>query len=243
MSSQHTVRSYDSELEQVERHILAMGGLVEDQLRNAVRALVEGNGELAGQVIDRDQRIDEHEREVDELVTRIIALRQPMGEDLRRIMTALKSASDLERMGDLAANVAKRSLVIQDAGQVPQREALKRLGNAVHAMTTDVMDAFRDSDAGLAQRVWRQDEAIDEMYNSVFLAILADMIADPRLIAPGTHVHFVAKNIERIGDHATNIAEMVTYMILGRLPDRERPKATAVIGVDGETGEPQDRES
>jgi phosphate transport system protein len=102
-------------------------------------------------------------------------------------------------------------------------------------MATDVINAYRDGDADLAQRVWRQDEAIDEMYNSVFLAILADMIADPRVIAPGTHVHFVAKNIERIGDHATNIAEMVTYMILGRMPERERPKGSSVQAAEDHT--------
>ena len=239
MPAQHTVRSYDSELEAVDNHILTMGGMVEDQMRNAVQALVEGNRSLAQRVIDIDQKVDEHEREVDELVTRIVALRQPMAEDLRRIKTALKSASDLERMGDLATNVAKRSLAIENADLVPQREALRRLGNAVYNMTNDVMDAYRDGDAELAQRVWRQDESIDEMYNAVFLAILADMIAEPKLIAPGTHVHFIAKNIERIGDHATNIAEMVTYMILGRLPDLDRPKANSVIGVEGEAAGPE----
>ena len=231
---QHTVHSYDAELEELERLILAMSGLVEDQLRNATRALLEGKDDLAGHVVEGDSRIDEHEREVDQLATRIVALRQPMAEDLRRIKTALKVAANLERMGDLAANIAKRGLAIEHAGQVPQRVALRRLAAAVLAMVTDVMDAFRDGNADLAQRVWRQDEQIDEMYNSVFLAILADMIADPRLIASGTHTHFVAKNIERIGDHATNIAEMVAYTILGSLPDRERPKASQVVGVGGE---------
>jgi phosphate transport system protein len=230
--TQHTVRSYDSELEEIDRHILAMGGLVEAQLKSAMEALVDGDRESAQRVIESDPRIDDHEREVDELVTRIIALRQPMAEDLRRVKTALKVAANLERMGDLAANIAKRSLVIEAPQQVPQREALRRLGNAVYGMATDVLNAYRDGDAELAQRVWRQDEAIDEMYNAVFLAILADMLADPRLIAPGTHVHFVAKNIERIGDHATNIAEMVTYMILGRFPERDRPKGSSVPSED-----------
>lgn len=237
MSSQpapHTVRSYDAELEELGRLILAMGGLVEDQLRNAIRALLEGKDDLAGRVVEADARIDEREREVDLLATRVVVLRQPMAEDLRRIKTALKVAANLERMGDLAANIAKRGMAIEHAGQVPQRVALRRLAGAVLAMVTDVMDAFRDGNADLAQRVWRQDEQIDEMYNSVFLAILADMIADPRLIAPGTHTHFIAKNIERIGDHATNIAEMVAYMILGSLPDRERPKANRVMGGGGE---------
>lgn len=237
MTVQHTVRSYDSELEEVTNRVLAMGGIVEDQIRNAMQALVDGNRTLAQNVIDSDQRVDAHEREVDELVTRIVALRQPMAEDLRRIKTALKVASDLERMGDLATNVSKRTLIIEDTARMPQREALRRLGAAVYNMTTDVMNAFRDGDADLAKRVWRQDEFIDEMYSSVFLAILADMIADPKLIASGTQVHFIAKNIERIGDHATNIAEMVTYMILGQLPDHDRPKANSVIGVEGETVE------
>ena len=230
--TQHTVRSYDSELEKIDRHILAMGGLVEAQLRGAMEALVEGDREIAQRVIESDARIDEHEREVDELVTRVIALRQPMAEDLRRVKTGLKVASNLERMGDLASNIAKRSLVIETPHQVPQREALRRLGNAVYGMTTDVLNAYRDGDAALAQRVWRQDESIDEMYNAIFLAILADMIADPRVISPGTHIHFVAKNIERIGDHATNIAEMVTYMILGSLPERDRPKGSSVQGAE-----------
>ena len=239
MPTQHTVRSYDSELEKVDHHILAMGGLVEDQLRNAIKALVDGDNELAQRVIAHDQEIDGHEREVDELVTRIIALRQPLAEDLRRVKTALKVAANLERMGDLAANISKRSLVIEDVSHVPQREALRRLGNAVHGMTVDVVDAFRDGNADLAKRVWNQDEQIDEMYNSVFLAILADMIADPKLIASGTHIHFVAKNIERIGDHATNIAEMVSYMIQGQMPGDDRPKASSVVTVDGEEGAAQ----
>ena len=235
MTVQHTVRSYESELEEVTNRVLAMGGIVEDQIRSAMQALVDGNRTLARNVIDSDQRVDALEREVDELVTRIVVLRQPMAEDLRRIKTALKAASDLERMGDLAANVSKRILVIEDTTQISQREALRRLGAAVYNMTTDVMNAFRDGDAALAERVWRQDEFIDEMYSSIFLAILADMIADPGLIASGTQVHFIAKNIERIGDHTTNIAEMVTYMILGQLPEPDRPKASSVIGAEGET--------
>jgi phosphate transport system protein len=237
MATQRTVRSYESELENVDRHILAMGGLVEDQLRNAIKALFEGDDDLARRVIDHDHVIDDHEREVDELVTRIIALRQPLAEDLRRVKTALKVAANLERMGDLAANISKRSLVIEDVSHVPQREALRRLGTAVHGMTVDVVDAFRDGNAVLARRVWNQDEQIDEMYNSVFLAILADMISNPKLIAPGTHIHFVAKNIERIGDHATNIAEMVHYMIQGQMPGEDRPKASSVVTVeDGKAG-------
>ncbi len=237
ISNFHTVRSYDSELGEVDSKILTMGGLVEDHLRNGIKSLVEGNTELARQVVVADLRIDELEREVDELVTRIIALRQPMAEDLRRIKTALVTASNLERMGDLAANVAKRCLVIEDAQRVPQREAIRRLGTAVFNMTVSVMDAYRDRDADLALRIWLQDESIDEMYNNIFRSILDDMLAEQDLIEPGIHVQFVAKNIERIGDHATNIAEMVSYLIEGHLPEDDRPKSSGIASfdVDSET--------
>jgi phosphate transport system protein len=227
-SSHHTVRSYDSELEEVTRDILAMGGLVEAQLRSSLDALIERDHELAARVIETDHQIDDLERQVDELGTRILALRQPMAEDLRRVKTALKVASNLERMGDLASNIAKRSLTMAADASIPQREGLKRMGAAVYAMTNDVLNAYRDENKDLALSVWYQDEAIDEMYASVFRAILADMIADPNTIANGTQVHFVAKNIERMGDHTTNIAEMVAYMIEGELPGDERPKGNAV---------------
>ncbi len=227
-TSQHTVRSYDSELEEVTRDILAMGGLVETQLRSALDALIERDQELAERVVETDQQIDELEHQVDELATRILALRQPMAEDLRRVKTALKVASNLERMGDLASNIAKRSLTIDAEAAIPEREGLKRMGAAVYAMTNDVLNAYRDDNTDLALSVWHQDEAIDEMYASVFRGILADMIAEPDTIPTGTQVHFIAKNIERMGDPTTNIAEMVAYMIEGELPGDDRPKGNAL---------------
>jgi phosphate transport system protein len=222
-------------LEEVTRDILAMGGLVEAQLRSALDALIERDHELAHRVVETDHQIDDLERQVDELGTRILALRQPMAEDLRRVKTALKVASNLERMGDLASNIAKRSLGMEVDAVIPQREALKRMGTAVYAMTNDVLNAYRDENNDLALSVWHQDEAIDEMYASVFRGILDDMIADPETIANGTQVHFVAKNIERMGDHTTNIAEMVAYMIDGVLPGEERPKGRAVPQPAGDT--------
>jgi phosphate transport system protein len=227
-STQHTVRSYDSELEEVTRDILAMGGLVEAQLRSALDALIERDSALAERVVATDHQIDDLERQVDELGTRILALRQPMAEDLRRVKTALKVASNLERMGDLASNIAKRSLTMDADVTIPEREGLKRMGAAVYAMTNDVLNAYRDENIELALSVWHQDEAIDEMYASVFRGILAEMMADPETIAYGTQVHFVAKNIERMGDHTTNIAEMVAYMIEGELPVDERPKGKGI---------------
>jgi len=227
-STQHTVRSYDSELEEVTRDILAMGGLVEAQLRSALDALIERDNALAERVVATDHQIDDLERQVDELGTRILALRQPMAEDLRRVKTALKVASNLERMGDLASNIAKRSLTMDADVTIPEREGMKRMGAAVYAMTNDVLNAYRDENIELALSVWHQDEAIDEMYASVFRGILAEMMADPETIPYGTQVHFVAKNIERMGDHTTNIAEMVAYMIDGELPVDERPKGKGV---------------
>ena len=227
-SNRHTVRAYDSELGEVTRDILAMGGLVEAQLRSALDALIERDRELAERVVETDLQIDDLERQVDELGTRILALRQPMAEDLRRVKTALKVASNLERMGDLASNIAKRSLTIDADAAIAQREGLKRMGAAVYAMTNDVLNAYRDENKDLALSVWHQDEAIDEMYASIFRGILAEMMADPNTIASGTQVHFIAKNIERMGDHTTNIAEMVAYMIEGELPVEERPKGNAL---------------
>jgi len=225
MVSQHTVRSYEEDLERVTRDVLEMGGLVEAQLAAAIHALVRRDADLASRVINDDRRIDELEARVDEEVTRIMALRQPMAADLRLVKVALKMASDLERMGDLAANTAKRSLVLTQADPVALRAAIARMGEAVQVMIKDVLDAFAQRDADKALSVRRRDTEVDEMYNGVFRALLTYMMEDPSFITPCTHLVFVAKNIERIGDHTTNVAEMVTYLIKGETPPGERPKS------------------
>jgi phosphate transport system protein len=224
MVSQHTVRSYEEELERVTRDVLEMGGLVEEQLAAAIRALVRRDADLASRVINDDRRIDELEVRVDEEVTRVMALRQPVAGDLRLVKVALKMASDLERMGDLAANTAKRSLVLTQADPVALRAAIARMGEAVQVMIKDVLDAFSQRDAEKALSVRRRDTEVDEMYNGVFRALLTYMMEDPSFITPCTHLVFIAKNIERIGDHTTNVAEMVTYLIMGETPEGERPK-------------------
>jgi phosphate transport system protein len=238
MSMAHTVKSYEEELNRLSADVLAMGGLVEVQLADAIQALIRRDGELAGRVIADDRRVDELEHRVDEQVTRIFALRQPMADDLRLVKTALKMANDLERMGDLATNTAKRTLALTQADPVALRSSIARMADVVQRMIKDVLDAFANRDAELAEAVRRRDSEVDEIYNGVFRALLTYMMEDSAYITPCTHLIFVAKNIERIGDHTTNIAEMVTYLIRGSVPAEERPKGdtTSMYGGGGGSG-------
>ena len=239
MPTSHTVKAYDEELERLKRDMLAMGGLVEAQLAAAIQALVKRDGDMAMRVIGDDHKIDELELRIDEQATRMLALRQPMAADLRLVKTALKIASDLERMGDLAANTAKRSLALTQADPVALRAAIARMADVVQAMIKDVLDALADRDADKATAVRRRDGEVDEIYNGVFRALLTYMMEDSVYITPCTHLLFIAKNIERIGDHTTNIAEMVTYLVKGETPTEDRPKGdtTALYtGTDGSTG-------
>jgi len=236
MTAAHTVKSYDETLERLTRDALAMGGLVESQLASAIQALVKRDGELAMQVIGADHRIDELEARIDEQVTRILALRQPMAGDLRLVKTALKMSADLERMGDLAVNTAKRSLALTNADPVALRAAIARMADVVQAMIKDVLDAFAQRDADKAIAVRRRDSEVDEIYNGVFRALLTYMMEDSVYITPCTHLLFVAKNIERIGDHTTNIAEMVAYMVKGETPAEERPKGDTTSTFAGPAG-------
>ncbi|MGH6717968.1 MAG: phosphate signaling complex protein PhoU [Alphaproteobacteria bacterium] len=224
MPTAHTVKAYDEELARLSRDVLAMGGLVENQLATAIQALVRRDAELAGRVIADDEKTDAMEQRIDEQVTRILALRQPMAEDLRLVKTALRMASDLERMGDLAANTAKRTRALTQGDPAAPRAAVVRMAEAVQAMTKDVLDAFARRDVDKAMAVRRRDGEVDEMYNGVFRALVAYMTEDAAHVTPCTHMLFVAKNIERIGDHATNLAEMVTYLIRGTTPTEQRPK-------------------
>ncbi|MBM3585795.1 MAG: phosphate signaling complex protein PhoU [Alphaproteobacteria bacterium] len=236
MTAGHTVKSYDEALGRLTRDVLAMGGLVESQLASAVQALVRRDGELAAQVIANDQRIDELEIRIDEQVTRILALRQPMAGDLRLVKTALKMSSDLERMGDLAANTAKRSLALTQADPVALRAAIARMADVVQAMIKDVLDAFAQRDADKAIAVRQRDTEVDEIYNGVFRALLTYMMEDQAHITPCTHLLFIAKNIERIGDHTTNVAEMVAYLVKGATPAEERTKGDTTSTFAGPAG-------
>jgi phosphate transport system protein len=222
---EHIVRSYDQELELLDKTIAQMGGQVEQELAQGFDALERRDPKLAEAVAADDRKVDALESEIQELTIRMIARRQPMAVDLRHIMTALKIAGDLERTGDLAKNIAKRALAISGENHPkPLMTGLKHMVELALAQLKDVLDAYAERDAEKAIAVWRRDERIDAMYNSLFRELLTYMMEDPRNIGLCTHLLFAAKNIERIGDHATNIAEDIHYLVHGvALPD-ERPK-------------------
>ncbi|MBT3169911.1 MAG: phosphate signaling complex protein PhoU [Rhodospirillaceae bacterium] len=221
---EHTVKSYDEELNQMTGTILRMGGMVEQQLAEAITALVKRDPELAARVIQDDKPVDRLEHEVDHLVMRLLALRQPMAVDLRLITASLKISSDLERIGDYAANVAKRAGALSQVEPMRPVVVIPRMSLIVQGMIKDVLDAYMGRDVDKALDVWRRDEEVDEIYNSLFRELLTYMMEDPRHITPCTHLLFIAKNIERMGDHATNIAETISFLVTGTPLDEVRPK-------------------
>ena len=212
----HTVKSYEEELNTLSAECARMGGLTEAQVADAITAVVKRNQELALNVVGRDDKLDIAEREIERRAIRLIALRQPMADDLRRTVSAMKIANNLERCGDLAKNIAKRTLVIIESDPLtPLTRSIDRMGKLVVQRLTSVLDAFARSDLERALQVWSQDEDVDEHYTSLFRELLTYMMGDPRTITACAHMLFVAKNLERIGDHATNIAEIVHYQITG----------------------------
>ena len=221
---QHTVRSFDEQLKLLKHLIVQMGGLAEEELENAITALTRRDTALAESTVGSDKRLDGLEQEVANLAVRILALRQPMASDLREIVSALKISSDLERMGDYAKNVAKRAIALNQLPPVKPAGSIPRMARLVQGIIKDTLDSYVERDAERAVDAWRRDEEVDEMYTSIFRELLTYMMEDPRNITPCTHLLFIAKNIERIGDHATNIAEIVHYLVLGQQIDRARPK-------------------
>ncbi len=222
---QHTVSSYEQELKSLDAKIAHMGGLCEQLLAQAIEALEKNDPELAEDVIARDKNIDQLENEIEELAVLMIARRQPVALDLRQIITAIRVAGDLERIGDLGKNISKRTLAI--AGEPQPKRAmlgLKHMGLQALQQLKDVLDAYATRDAEKTKRVWTDDYEIDAMYNSLFRELLTYMMEDPRSITLSTHLLFGAKNIERIGDHVTNIAEMSYFMITGETLVEGRPK-------------------
>ena len=224
MPVEHTVKAYDEELRRLEQEIATMGGLAEGQLQNAIQALVRRSAELAHEVIQEDARIDALEQQASALVVRLLALRQPMAGDLREIVAALKISSDLERIGDYAANIGKRVVALAQTPPFKLPSALPRMGWLAQQIIRDVLNAYVQHDAERALKAWHDDEELDETYSSLFRELLTHMMEDPRNITSCTHLLFIAKNIERIGDHATNIAETVYYMVVGETLSATRPK-------------------
>jgi phosphate transport system protein len=223
-ASEHLVKSYDVELRRLGNMITEMGGIVESQVANAAVAIMDRNTEIAMLVVETDPKVDALEREVGEFVIRMLALRQPMAADLRNIVAALKITGDLERMGDYAANVAKRSIVLSQFQLPISLSGLGHMAQLVQANLKLIIDAVSEKDADKAVQVWRSDQVIDDLYNTVFRELITYMMEDPRNITPCTHLLFIAKNLERIGDHATNIAETVHYAVTGEPLTEARPK-------------------
>ncbi|WP_296816833.1 phosphate signaling complex protein PhoU [Brevundimonas sp.] len=237
--NQHTVKAYEDELNQLTAEVTRMGGLAEAQIADAVESMARRDIELAQSVITRDARLDEMLRDIERKAIRVIALRQPVASDLRRTVAAMKIANDLERVGDLAKNVAKRGLALIEAEPIaPLTKSIERMGRLVTLRMKAVLDAYASLQVEGALNVWSHDDDVDEHYNALFRELLTYMMADPRTITSCAHLLFMAKNLERIGDHATNIAEMVHYEITGEELGAERPKQSEPHAISGaETGE------
>ena len=226
-ASEHVVKSYDLELKRLGALLTEMGGIVENQVALAADAIMNRDAAAATRVVEEDPKVDALEREAEQFVIRLLALRQPVAEDLRRIVAALKITTDLERIGDYAANVAKRSIVLAQFTLPYSLAGLAHMAHLVQQNLKTIIDALGDSDVDKAVEVWRGDQVVDDLYNAIFRELITYMMEDPRNITPCTHLLFIAKNLERIGDHATNIAELVYYAVKGEsLPDT-RPKGDA----------------
>ncbi len=225
MSASHIYTAYDEELKYLMRRIIEMGGLAEQMVGDSVRALVNSDAALAQKVISDDVIMDAAEREIGDKAIITIARRQPVAADLREIIGALRIANDLERVGDLGKSNAKRVMAIQATG-VPRKLArgLEHLSELALIQLKEVLDVYTTRSAEKAKSIRDRDEEIDAMYTSLFRELLTYMMEDPRNITSCTHLLFCAKNIERIGDHATNIAETIYYMATGDQPEGERPK-------------------
>jgi phosphate transport system protein len=223
--TEHTVKSFDEELKRLGDLVAQMGGLAEAQLQAAIESLVSRDAEQAALVVQGDARIDQLERQISTQTIRMLALRQPMAVDLREIVAALKISSDIERIGDYAANVAKRAIALTQSPPMRPVGGIARMGRLVQQIIKDILDAYSAHDADKALAAWKRDQEVDDMYNSLFRELLTYMMEDPRNIGPSTHLIFIAKNIERMGDHATNIAEIVHFLVRGEDIAEARPKS------------------
>lgn len=223
--NEHTVKAFTEQLETLANLVAQMGGITETQLANAIEAIAKRDGKLAETAVASDERVDRLQLAVEDQALKLLALRQPMAVDLRNTLAAIKIANELERIGDLAKNIGKRALVLNREPPIKLAQSLGRMGRQALRQLKGVLDAYSDRDDGTAKEVWRSDEEIDELYNSLFRELLTYMMEDPRTIGLCTHLLFVAKNIERAGDHATNIAEVVYHMVRADHLTANRPKA------------------
>lgn len=214
--NEHIVKAYDEDLKTLHALIYHMGEKTVGQIRKAIQSIVERNGKLAHDVIDHDDEINLLETKVDELAIRILALRQPVASDLRMVVAALKISNQVERIADYACNIAKRTILLNEMPAFPVTEGLAALAKTPKRMIENAIAAFATSDVNLALQVWHMDREVDELYNDYLRQLFAEMVADPKNIGPCTQLLFAAKNIERIGDQSTNIAEAVYTMVTGK---------------------------
>lgn len=219
----HTVKAFDDDLGQLRAKIGQMGGMAENAIAEAMRALMQRDHEAAERVVRDDKKLDLLEAEVETSIVQVIALRAPLADDLREVVAALKIASIVERIGDYAKNIAKRVPALEGMARIEPLSLLPEMGRLVSEMVHTVLDAFTARDAALAVQVCERDRAVDDFYDSIFRTLLTFMMEDPHNITPSAHLLFIAKNLERIGDHATNAAEMVYFAATGeRMVERSR---------------------
>jgi phosphate transport system protein len=230
MPEHHIVQTYDQDLELLGRKISEMGGIAEKMLSDAMDSLVDYDAGLAQVTVNSDHRLDVLQREIEEQGILMIARRAPVAVDLREIIAAIRISADLERVGDLAKNIAKRAIKTHSELQIPRASiGLRSMHEAAALLLKDVLDSYAQRDAERAKSVWTQDAELDLLYDSVFRDLLTFMMEDPRNITFCTHLLFVSKNIERIGDHATNIAETVIYLVTGESLPLDRPKGRSSL--------------
>ncbi len=230
MDEQHIASAFDRDLEAIQAHVMKMGGLVEDAIRNGAKSLKNRDEEQAEQVRRADKAIDALEEQINEECALLLALRQPAASDLRTVLTVMKIAANLERVGDYAKNMAKRTTVLVHMQPIDGGAgggAIRRMAKEVQLMLSDALDAYMRRDLDMAQDVRQRDLEVDQMYNALFREFLTFMMEDPRNITACMHLHFIAKNIERMGDHVTAIADQVIYLVSGEMPEEARPKATS----------------
>ncbi|MCX7353964.1 MAG: phosphate signaling complex protein PhoU [Alphaproteobacteria bacterium] len=225
MSQTHIVKKYDEDLKQLNDLLARMGGLAEAQLKSAVDSVVRRDSDMAARTIESDNETDDLEMQIDDRVVNVLALRQPVAADLREVVSALKVSNELERVADYATNVAKRAIRLNEYPAIQSIAAIPRMAEVAQQMIKDVLDAYINRDVDKAMDVWHRDDDLDALHTALFRELLTYMMEDPRNITPCTHMLFIAKNIERIGDHATNIAEMCHFLVNGGPFVESRPKA------------------
>jgi phosphate transport system protein len=222
--TEHTVKAFSEELDALSALLSRMGGLSESMFADSVSAVSRRDTALAQDVIGRDGRVDEIERDVEKQIVRILALRQPMARDLREVLAAYRLSLEIERIGDLAKNISKRALILNESEPVNLTRSVERMGRLVGSRLKDVLDAYGNRDTQRAMMVWSSDDDVDEYYNSLFRELLTYMMGDARMINSCAHLLFIAKNMERIGDHCTNMAEIVHFLVTGEDMPTNRPK-------------------